>query len=147
MSKYSNFIKQNIAPIGSSNIEVYDSNNKKVGRIKLNNLKLPNLGKKIYSFGVISDIHIGIQTSEEDLTTALNYFTDYGCTHVCCGGDVAHTGKISQLETYKTLIHDKVHTIMGNHDWWGVPTGQSDPISISDRERILGKEQIGRAHV
>lgn len=140
MAKYNNFIKQNFAPVGSSDIEVYDSNNKKVGRIRLNNLKLPNLGEKIYSFGVISDIHIGIQTSEEDLTTALNYFTDYGCTHVCCGGDVAQNGKISQLETYKTLIHDKVHTIMGNHDWWGVPTGQSDPITISDWERILGKE-------
>lgn len=140
MSSYDKFIKQNNAPVGTSGIDVYDSNNEKVGRIRLNTLQLPSLNEKLYSFGIISDIHIGIQTADTDLTNALNYFAEYGCVHVCCGGDVAHNGKISQLETYKTLIHDKVHTIMGNHDWWGVPTGQPDPITISDWERILEKD-------
>lgn len=140
MSEYNNFIKQNVAPVGSANILVYDSNNKIVGKVRLNTLQLPILTKKRYSFGVISDVHIGVQTAENDLTNALNYFNDYGCTHVCCCGDIAQNGKISQLETYKSLIHNKVHSVMGNHDWWGEPTGQTDPISISDWERILGKE-------
>lgn len=140
MSKYNNFIKQNSAPVGTSEIEVYDINNKKVGRIRLNNLQLPNLGEKLYSFGVISDVHIGIQTAETDLNAALNYFNHYGCNHVCCAGDVAQNGKISQLQTYKSLIHNNVHTIMGNHDWWGVPTGQSDPININDWESILERD-------
>ena len=140
MGEYNNFIRQNVAPISCTSIEVYDSNNKIVGRVRVGNLQAPYLNKKLYSFGVISDVHIGVQTAENDLTNALNYFNKYGCTHVCCGGDTSQNGKISQLETYKSLIHDKVHTVMGNHDWWGEPTGQVDPITIADWERILGKE-------
>lgn len=140
MSQYNNFIKQNCAPLKASEIEVYDSNNRKVGVIKLDNLQLPDLGEKLYSFGVISDVHIGVSTAEDDLINALDYFDNYGCTHVCCIGDIAQNGKIAQLETYKSIIHDNVHSVMGNHDWWGVPTGQADPITINDWERILNKE-------
>lgn len=140
MGEYNNFIKQNSAPVGSANILVYDSNNKIVGKVRLNKLQLPDLTVKKYSFGVISDVHIGVSTAEDDLTNALNYFNKYGCTHVCCSGDVAQNGKISQLETYKSLIHSNVHTVMGNHEWWGEATGQADPITIADWERILDKE-------
>ena len=141
MSNYNKFIKQNGAPVESTHIEVYDSRNRKVGKIELSNLRLPNIGKKLYSFGVISDVHIGVPTAESDLVNAISFFSDYGCIHVCCGGDAAQNGKISQLETYKSLIHDNVHTVMGNHDWWGEPTGQVDPITIADWERILDKER------
>lgn len=140
MGEYNNFIKQNIAPISCTHVVVYDSNNKIVGKVRVGKLQAPYLNKKIYSFGVISDVHIGVATAEDDLIRAIDFFSVYGCSHVCCCGDIAQNGKISQLETYKSLIHDKVHTVMGNHDWWGVPTGQSDPISIDDWENILDKE-------
>ena len=137
MSNFIKFIKQNIAPIKSSEIEVLNRHGRKVGKVLLGNLQTPYLGVKLYSFGVISDVHIGVQTAESDLTQALNYFANYGCVHVCCCGDVAQNGKISQLQTYKSLIHDNVHTVMGNHEWWGITTGEDDPITINDWESIL----------
>ena len=139
MDIYTNFIKENIAVENATKITVLDRLGKSVGVIPLGNLTTPDVGGKLYSFGVISDVHIGVSTSDSDLTRALNFFNDIGTLFVCCCGDLANNGTVEQLTTYKGLINEKVHSITGNHDWYGVPQGVENPITLENYQSIIGK--------
>ena len=57
MAKYDKFIPENKAPQNDDLIYVY-SNDIKIGKIKVGNMKMPSIGEKIYSFGALSDIHL-----------------------------------------------------------------------------------------
>lgn len=56
MAKYSDFIPENIAVLGSRRIGIYNSAGNRVGFIPLESLTPPASGKKEYSFGAISDV-------------------------------------------------------------------------------------------
>lgn len=121
MVKYKDFIPENVATKSAKRIGVYDSVGKRLFGIPLGNLVLPsNRGKKLYSFGSLSDVHIGDNTSESDLTTALKFLsteTDF----ICICGDLIHDGNsTTQRATYKSIVdtHAKVpvYACAGNHD-------------------------------
>ena len=58
MASYNHFIPANTAPSGARDIGVF-RDGKKVGRIPLGSLKPPDRSKRLYSFGVLSDMHVG----------------------------------------------------------------------------------------
>lgn len=122
--KYENFITQNTAPVGASHIGVYNSRGKKVGRIPLGNLTLPNTGNKLYSFGAISDIHIGavhngVNDTEDDFRRACQFLKDKGASYVYVCGDLTNSGTDEQFTKYRNLVTSTgigVYSAIGNHD-------------------------------
>lgn len=139
MNIYADFIKQNVAIENATKIKILDRMGDSVGTINLGGLARPNMGNKLYSFGAISDVHIGSSTSESDLTNALNFFNDTGMDFVCCCGDLTNNGTIEQLTTYKGLINDSVHNVTGNHDWYGVVQSATNPITKETYESLMGE--------
>ena len=132
MYQYRHFIPQNTAPSGAQSIGVYDGNGEKVCTIPLGGLT-PHSGEKLYSFGLLSDIHIWkVEPSWKGNTkfdNALAYLQDQGCVFCAHCGDITQTGLYdegdtttlvpTQFEIYKTIC-DKytipVYGICGNHE-------------------------------
>lgn len=140
MNIYANFIKQNVAIENAKKITIVDRLGNSVGNISLCGLARPNMGNKLYSFGAISDVHIGASTAEDDLTRALNFFrNEIGTEFICCCGDLANNGTVEQLTTYKGLIDNTVHSVTGNHDWWGTLQSSGTPITKENYESTMGK--------
>lgn len=97
MYKYTHFIPENIAPTGAKRIGVYDSTGKQVCNIPLGGLALPDVGEKLYAFGLVADLHCG---GDHDATKvrsgrfrkALEYFAANGAVMCCAAGDLTTTG-------------------------------------------------------
>lgn len=124
MNEYGHFIPQNTAPPNARRIGIYDSNGNRVGQIPLGSLTPPNPGSRLYSFGVLSDVHIGESTADTDFQRALTFLG--GCADfVCISGDLAHTGTQAQRTTYKSIVDNystiPVYACGGNHDGEYVP--------------------------
>lgn len=119
MAQYKDFITENVALSSVRRIGIYDSNGNRVGQIPLGSLTPPTYGKRLYSYGVLSDIHIGESTADMDFQTALTYLNEHA-NFVCISGDLAHTGTESQRTTYKSIVDNysniPVYAISGNHD-------------------------------
>lgn len=119
MSQYSDFITQNVAPVGTRRIGIYNAQGNRVGQIPLGPLAFPKAGKKLYSFGALSDVHIGESTADTDFQRALTFFNDT-VDFVCISGDLVHTGTEAQRTTYKSIVDNysdiPVYACAGNHD-------------------------------
>ena len=116
---YTKFISQNVAPLNTRRIAIRDVNGNRVGQIPLGSLTPPNPAKRLYSFGALSDVHIGDSTATADFTNALQYLsaeTDF----ICISGDLIHNDKTNQPTEYKNIVdtHAKVpvYACAGNHD-------------------------------
>lgn len=115
--QYSHFIPENTATAEAKRIGIYNSKGNRVGFIPLGNLS-ENKGRKQYSFGAISDLHLSVADSESDFIRALQYFnyTDFTC--IC--GDLTNNGNDTQLARYKELVNihanTPVYAVTGNHD-------------------------------
>lgn len=122
MAKYDDFIPENVAPKNARRIGVYNAQGNRVGQIPLDNLTLPNVGTKLYSFGVLSDVHYQYNTAPEDFHRALTYFNETeDVTFTCICGDLTSSGTAEELTAYKTAVdtyspNTPVYAIMGNHD-------------------------------
>lgn len=118
MAKYRDFIPQNVAPKNVKRIGIYDSNGNRVGTIPLGSLAFPNVGQKLYSFGALSDVHIGYDTAEADFSTALTFLHDNEkVAFTCVCGDLTGDGSNTQLSQYKTIVGSRsVYAIAGNHE-------------------------------
>ena len=119
---YKDLIPQNIAPLGSRRIGIYNEKGNRVGFIPLGTLTPPSYGKRLYSFGALSDIHLPIQTGEEDFKRAMAYLV--GTEHVdfitICG-DLTYNGTNTELANYKAKVNayrgtTPVYAITGNHE-------------------------------
>lgn len=123
MYKYTHFIPENIAPTGSKQIAVYDSNGNKVCNIPLGGLTPPN-GSKLYSFCAISDVHITYDTANTDFQRALTY-AESNCDFTCICGDLTRNGTDAELAQYKDIVGTyaktkPVYAMSGNHESiWG----------------------------
>ena len=103
MSRYSDFIPQNVATIGTRRIGIYDANGNRVGQIPLGNLTPPNPNNKLYSIGVLADIHLPQQTGEEDYKRAMEYLVGVEkVDFITICGDLTYNGTNSELANYKT---------------------------------------------
>lgn len=137
MYQYRHFIPQNTAPVGAKRIGVYDGNGKKICGIPLGGLTPPN-GEPLYSFGLLSDLHVWKVEStwqgNRKLDNALKFIQDSGCVFCAHCGDITQTGLYdegnkntlapAQFEVYKSIC-DKytipVYGICGNHENYVVP--------------------------
>lgn len=80
-------------------------------------------GQHLYSFGIISDIHMGANTSDTDLQSALTYLNaNENVAFTCVPGDITNGGTDAQFQSYKTIKetyspNTEVYTTNGNHEW------------------------------
>lgn len=83
-------------------------------------------------FGVLSDVHLKTPGDEDTLVAAFTYFRDNGADGVIIAGDIADTGRISELKRCVDAFNlvfpggkrpdgGKVEKLFvyGNHDIWG----------------------------
>lgn len=114
--KYSHFIPQNIAPKGAVGIGVYNENKEKVCVIPLNSRLMPVTKEKLYSFGLVSDIHLYVTNEQgqyinpengrvaswvdwspnEKFDSALDVFVNKNCSMCIVCGDLTQTGFYDQ---------------------------------------------------
>ena len=159
--QYRHFIKQNIAPSGAKKIGVYDSNGNKVCTIPLGGLTPPT-GSSLYSFGIVSDIHIAHVDSvawnpREKFDNALTLFDSKGCAFCIATGDLTNTGFYlrtdestagteyldeRQFSAYKSICdsHDiPVYELCGNHEsYYGQPiTNNLDKLNTYTGKNVL----------
>ena len=130
MYKYTHFIAENTAPVGAKRIGIYDSNGGRVGSIPLGNLKMRDMGEKLYSFGLVSDLHVdGVGMNGTYLSEAMTFFENQGCSFCCHAGDMTNVGFwsetgdsifLTQMAAYKNVIdaHPNLpmYGICGNHE-------------------------------
>lgn len=124
MEKFTDFIAQNIAPVGAEKIGVYNEKGVKVCQIELGNLELPDSrGDKLYSFGALSDVHISQDTAETDFRRAMSFFQNNGDVEfVCIAGDLTQYNEDAEWEQYAACAADfsiPIYPIGGNHDAYG----------------------------
>lgn len=122
MAQYTDFIPQNVAITNARRIGIYNSKGNRVGQIPLGTLTPPTKGKKLYSFGAISDIHLQYDTAQADFQRALSYLNDTeDVAFTCVAGDLTSNGTDAELKVYKNYIETystdtPVYAITGNHD-------------------------------
>lgn len=130
MASYNHFIPQNVAPIGSRHIGVY-RNNEKIGYIPLGGLKPPNRSKRLYSFGLIADPHVGQTDAMNEIfrKTLKHLGEDDAVKFTVIAGDLivwVKEDKGERLEAFKQyseIISNNsngkpVFAIGGNHEQW-----------------------------
>ena len=127
MAQYNNFIPENVAPKTAKRIGLYDSNGNRVLSILLGHLAFPMSGEKLYSFGALSDVHLGKaedENEQEDFSRALIYLNnDEDVSFICICGDLTEGGLTTQLAEFKDYIvrystNKPVYAVTGNHDAW-----------------------------
>lgn len=122
---YTDFIPQNVAPQGARRIGIYNEQGNRVGQIPLGSLTPPFKGRKLYSFGALSDVHLQYSTAQTDFQRALTYLNeqeDVAFTCVC--GDLTSGGTAEQMSAYKAAVDEyspdtPVYAVSGNHESWG----------------------------
>ena len=141
--KHTHFIPQNIAPKGAEEISVFDTSDNKVAAIPLGGLTPPD-AEKLYSFGLLSDIHVNLFSGDNNAVTfanAMDYFDGQACNFVCVSGDMTNTGfymyendatidtvnwyDATQFTEYKRIcdLHSNmpVYECCGNHEGYVKP--------------------------
>lgn len=119
---YKDFIPENVALLNTRRIGIYDSKGNRVGFIPLGSLKPPSMEQKQYSFGILSDVHIGYRTASADFQQALSYLNDTeDVEFLCICGDLTGACSTEQLDQYKAIIQEyspekPVYAIPGNHE-------------------------------
>lgn len=130
---YRHFIPKNTAPAGAHRIGVYDSTGRKVCSIPLGGLTPPTKDK-LYSFGLVSDIHImpwnasiGTLMSSK-FENALKWFSEQAASFVCVTGDMVQRGFVNSSGEYVTDEFEEyrricnlfpnlpIYEICGNHE-------------------------------
>lgn len=130
---YPHLIPQNIATTGVKSIGVYDGNGKKIYTIPLGGLT-PPAKEKLYSFGLVSDIHLYPLAAvewkpEKKFEKALTFFENSGCVFCAHCGDISQTGLFreadkaniapEQFAKYKEICDNHtmpVYGLCGNHE-------------------------------
>ncbi len=133
-SSYSDFNELNVAPSEAKKIiAVKQSTQEKVDEVTLNNtllLSTKNLGNKLYSVGLLSDIHIDgngdgdnsdTAQSVTDFQYALDFFQNKeNVDFVAICGDLTYYGYEADYTKYKEIVANypnlPIKTLRGNHE-------------------------------
>ena len=155
--KYTHFIKQNIAPKGANRIAVYNANGTEVASIALGGLT-PPLATPLYSFGVVSDVHLDKDAfyvswkSAEKLERALAYFKAQGCAFAVQCGDLTNYGffhkdgsgniwldasEFQKFDEIRKSCGIPIHGICGNHESYGKNITDTTPITIGEETKTM----------
>ena len=118
---YEDFIDVNVAPRDAESIGIYDSEGNRCGVIDISSLKPGYRDDPLYSFGLLSDVHLGRDDifAVEDFANALDFFESEDVIWTCICGDVTQNGKESELQIYKGIVaprESQVYVVAGNHD-------------------------------
>lgn len=121
LAYYEDLIDVNIAPRGAEAIGIYDFEGIRQGTIQLSSLQNDDSQRPLYSFGVLSDVHLGRAAiyPDVDFANALNFFSNKGVKMTCICGDISQNGKDEEFALYKELASKAdfpVYTVTGNHD-------------------------------
>ena len=140
---YKGFIPENCAPPGCSSIGLYDEKGIRRGGIRVPARMRAPKGKRLYSFGVVSDVHTyatasyaGDTTANDDFAKALAYYSDlYNkgtldflaiCGDLTCYGNSLRQQNEprTDLDRYLSLVSAPgvtvpIYAMAGNHEWWG----------------------------
>lgn len=78
-------------------------------------------GEYLYSYGLLSDVHIGSSDyAEGNFRNALTYFQEQGIDLVSIVGDITEHSSTEELAQYKSIIDDypdlDIYVSAGNHD-------------------------------
>lgn len=86
------FIAENIAPTNATSLGIYDGDTK-ICDIDISKMQ-PELGTPLYSFGLVSDMHItgNNSTNGTKFDNALTHFESEGCSFCCHTGDITNIG-------------------------------------------------------
>lgn len=123
-AEYADFIDVNVAPAAATSIGVYNSSGKRVGFIPLGGLK-KTYGTKLYSFGLLSDVHDyegSAAEASDDFRRALTLFIDKeNVKMTCICGDITQNGTEEEFAFYQNDVNryspdTPVYTTTGNHD-------------------------------
>lgn len=101
-------IPENITPDNVKCLTIFNGDTP-ICDVDITKMQLPNLGTKLYSFGLLSDIHMTgdseVGTKEKDgngyitdgfyFRKALEFFNNSGCNFVCISGDLTDVGLFS----------------------------------------------------
>lgn len=133
MAQYKDFIPENVALPGTRGIGIYNSDGNREGFIPLGNLVLRNTGRKLYSFGALSDVHLQYDTAQEDFERALKYMnSNPDVLFTCVCGDLTQYGNKNELAQYKSYVDTyatkPVYSITGNHEAGGDTGGIANVI-------------------
>lgn len=134
----SKLIPENIAPSNISSIAIFkkneDETETKICNVDISKMRPSNLGEKLYSFGMVSDMHLdGKGNNGTYLSEALTFYENQGCSFCCHAGDMTNIGFYAKNETtgevylydeqmsdYKNVIDAHptfpVYGICGNHE-------------------------------
>lgn len=141
MSKFifRDFIKNNVAPKGATNIGVFDNKGKIVGTVSLDSI-MNQGGTPVYKFGLLSDIHVDTtdynysqyinsypysDEGEGDFRRALNWInTKENVDMYCACGDLSQNGTTAEFAMPQGVISECLppsknipfYTCTGNHD-------------------------------
>lgn len=126
MYKYTHFIPENIAPLGSTKIVARNSANQEICNFPLGDLTPPR-ATPLYTFTAIADVHITYDTANTDFQRALTY-AENNCDFTCICGDLTQNGSDAQMGQYRDIVGTyaktkPVYAIGGNHETiWGTMT-------------------------
>lgn len=128
--KYIYFNDLNVAPLDATKIVACDIDNNIVSRTNMpSNLSL-SLGNKLYTVGLLSDIHIDGNgdgnnndsgSSQSDFINALQYFNGKNVDFICIDGDITYYGYDADYEAYNSIVNTysnniPIKAIRGNHE-------------------------------
>lgn len=128
-------IAENIPPPNARRLAVFNDG-KKVGTVDISTMQPPYLGEKLYSFGLVSDLHLdGVGPNGAYLSQQMTFFEDQGCSFCCHAGDITNIGfwynptdtqmYLAQMAEYKNVIdaHPSLpmYGICGNHESYCKP--------------------------
>ena len=125
-------IAENFAPSNVLGLAIFNGDTK-ICDVDISKMRLPTLGEKLYSFGIVSDLHFHRTSAswnpDGKFDNALTYFERMGCAFCTHAGDTTQTGFFVEGDTvnlapeqfarYKA-VRDKhsipVYGICGNHE-------------------------------
>lgn len=131
------FIPENIAPENALSLAIFNGNTK-ICSVDISKMK-PEFGEKLYSFGMVSDMHLdgitnlnaeGLSKNAVYLDEALTFFEEQGCSFCCHAGDITNIGfwsdssdkiYLTQMADFKKVV-DKhkdvlpIYGCCGNHE-------------------------------
>lgn len=123
---FSNFNELNVAPPDASKIVAVDNSNNIVSEINIPSSLGSKLGTKLYTVGVLSDIHIDAYEedygdSQNDFINALQFYNDNKVDFIIINGDLVNEGYEVDYQKYIELVNTysnniPIKVLRGNHE-------------------------------
>ena len=143
VEEYLDLIDVNVAPREAATIGIYDSEGVRNGTIHLAGLKVDYSEAPMYSFGLLSDVHIGRSgiNADQDFANVLSFFESKGTSMTCICGDITQNGTEAEYIIYKSIVdasNSEVYTTTGNHDC----TSGSQGVDASLWQKYTGRQLV-----